>query len=109
MAYLEQWFYTNTPESHSPCLRGYIFGHEDFPDGAAVITSPLVAMDPEQGFAMTQNALYALGSSRSESAWEQRALRRGKRWLEKLSTWRFLILPVQSCRKQTSRFQPRRR
>ena len=108
MAYLEQWFYMTAPRHHSPCLSGYIFGDEDLPDGSAIMTTPIVSMDPEQDFVMTHDALYALGSSRHENAWEQRALRRGKQWLVRFSAWRFLLLPFREQRKCLRSFPPKR-
>ena len=102
MACLEQWAYTCTAkDGKPPRLRGYLFGDELIPDGDEVVTAPLVQIDLEQSCALTQDALYTLGVSRSENAWEQKAMRKGKRLLVRLSVWRFLFLPLrlESARK----------
>jgi hypothetical protein len=44
-----------------PCMRGYIYGHPEIPDGDLTHTSVAVGYDFEAGWLRTRSRLYRLG------------------------------------------------
>lgn len=48
----------------SPVLTGLVYGHPDLEDGKNAITSGLLAIDRERGWARTISRFYLLGSAR---------------------------------------------
>src|SRR5262245_14831625 len=50
-----------TPDAPAIVLAGVVRGDPRFPDGAAVVTSCLLELDPLRGFARTRTTSYRLG------------------------------------------------
>jgi hypothetical protein len=56
---LKEWSVVCSPEGENR-LRGFVFGHPKFEDGADVITSEVQSYDPQQGIVKTVYNEYKL-------------------------------------------------
>lgn len=65
---LEGWNLATRPV---PCLAGVYFNHPSIQDGYIGITSELLAIDVEKGFARTRSRFYTLGEPAPSSDYPQ--------------------------------------